>query len=149
MKYLLDTCLLSELVKQSPDPAVLQWMSERQDSELFISAITMGELHRGIAKLQASRRRNELSTWVQQLEAGFQKRVLPFTRETANYWAQMCAKAEASGQPMASLDSLIAATALEHGLALVTRNVRDFAQAPVVLLNPWANEHAAAPTQNL
>ena len=137
MKYLLDTCVLSELVKPSPEPAVLQWMAARQDREIFASAMALAELHRGVEKLPVSRRRNELSEWLQQLEANLEDRVLAFTQETGHYWAQMVAKAEAAGQSMAAFDSIIAATALEHGLALVTRNVRDFAQAPVVVVNPW------------
>lgn len=137
MRFLLDTCVLSELVKPVPEPNVLTWMRARQNDELFISAITLAELQRGAAKLPVSRRRDELSVWLQQLEAGFEDRVLPFTGATAHYWAQMCVKAEAKGLSMAAFDSIIAATALEHGMALVTRNVRDFTQAPVVLINPW------------
>ena len=132
--------MLSELVKPAPDAAVLSWMRERDSSDLFVSAMTLGELHRGVSKLPASRRRDDLSAWVQQLEAGFENRVLAFTKETATGWAQMCAKAEAAGKPMAAFDSIIAATALEHGLALVTRNLRDFEQAPVRLINPWSSE---------
>lgn len=139
MRYLLDTCVLSELVKPLPEPAVLKWMGARQELELFVSAITIAELHRGIEKLPASRRRTELSAWLEQVEAGFEDRVLPFTQSSAHYWAAMCARAEAAGESMAAFDSLIAATATEHGLALVTRNVRDFVEAPVVLLNPWTD----------
>ena len=140
MKYLLDTCLLSELVKTSPEPAVLSWMAGRKESELFVSTITIAELHRGVAKLPASRRRSSLSVWLEQLEAGFDERVLPFTSDTAHVWAGMCAQAESEGKPLAAFDSLIAATALTHGLCLVTRNVRDFAQAPVEVLNPWPGQ---------
>ena len=144
MRYLIDTCVLSELVKPAPEPAVLKWMGARQDRELFTSAMTLAELQRGIEKLPASRRRTELSDWLQQLEASWEDRVLPFTRETGHYWAQMVAKAEAAGQSMAAFDSIIAATALEHGLALVTRNVKDFVKAPVVLVNPWSDAAATA-----
>lgn len=140
MKYLLDTCLLSELVKTSPEPVVLGWMAERKEAELFVSAITIAELHRGVAKLPASRRRSSLSVWLEQLEAGFEERVLPFTRDIAHVWANMCAQAESEGRPMAAFDSLIAATALAHGLCLVTRNVRDFAPAPIEVLNPWPGQ---------
>lgn len=135
--YLLDTCVLSELVKTAPESTVLAWIAERKEHELYVSAMTIAELHRGIAKLPASRRKNELSVWLQQLEAGFDERVMPFTRETAHIWAQMCADAEAVGKSMAALDSIIAATAVEHAFCLITRNVRDFSAAPVELLNPW------------
>ena len=138
MKYLLDTCFLSELVKSTPEQAVLSWMGERTETELFVSAMTIAELGRGIERLAASRRQIELSTWLQQLIVGFESRILDFTVETASFWAHMCANLEAKGKPMAAFDSIIAATALEHGLALVTRNLRDFMHAPLVLINPWS-----------
>jgi len=137
VNYLLDTCFFSELVKPVPEPAVLSWMGERVESELFVSAMTIAEIGRGVAKLPASRRQTELSAWLQQLKIGFENRMLAFTVETASAWAHMCANVEAKGKPMAAFDSIIAATALEHSLALVTRNVRDFAHAPLVLINPW------------
>lgn len=137
MRFLLDTCLLSELVKSTPEPAVLAWMGERKESDLFVSAMTLAELDRGVTKLAVSRRRDELAAWLERLEAGFEDRVLPFTRETAHVWAKMCAQPESQGKPMAAFDSIIAATALANGLCLVTRHLRDFTQAQVDLLNPW------------
>ena len=140
MKCLLDTCLLSELVKPTPDASVLAWMARQSPTNLFISAMTLGELRRGVAKLPPSRRRNQLSAWLVQVEAGFEDRVLPFTQATASVWAQMCARTEAKGRPMAAFDSIIAATALELGLAVVTRNEPDFEPAPLLLINPWRSE---------
>jgi toxin FitB len=137
VKYLLDTCLLSELVRPAPNPAVLNWVGARASAELFVSALTLAELERGIVRLSPSRRQSELATWLSSVQAGFGQRILAFTRDTAGYWARLCAQAEAAGKPMAAFDSLIAATALEHGLSVVTRNVSDFASAPVVLINPW------------
>lgn len=140
MKYLLDTCVLSELVKALPEPAVLTWMRERKDQELYVSAMTIAELHRGVAKLPASRRRGELAAWLEQLEAGFEDRVLAFGRETGHVWARICAQAESQGRPMAAFDSIIAATAVAGALCLVTRNVRDFAAVPLDVLNPWPGQ---------
>ena len=140
MRYLLDTCVLSELVKPGPAPGVMTWMAGRKADELFVSAMTLGELQRGVAKLSLSRRRNELQLWLQQVEDGFGERILPFGRVAAHAWAQMCARAEAVGKPMAAFDSIIAATALANGLCLVTRNVRDFVQAPIELFDPWASD---------
>lgn len=142
MKFLLDTCVLSELVKPQPDKGVISWMSERTVSELHVSAMTLAEIERGIARLAASRRQADLTHWLRQLKVGFESRVLPFTAETASAWAQMCAALEAQGKPMAAFDSIIAASAIEHGMTLVTRNVSDFKNAPLVLLNPW-RENAA------
>ena len=137
MKYLLDTCVLSEFVKPAPNSAVLAWVDSRTENELFVAAMTLGELRRGVAKLSASRRRSELSVWLENLQAGFGQRVLPFTGDTAGYWGEMCARVETIGKTMAAFDSIIAATAIEHGLALVTRNTQDFAAAPLMLINPW------------
>lgn len=137
MKYLLDTCLLSELVRPAPHASVMGWMGARASTDLFVSALTLAELERGIVRLPPSRRQSELATWLAGVQAGFGQRALPFTRDTARYWARLCAQAEAAGKPMAVFDSLIAATALEHGLAVVTRTVSDFASAPVILVNPW------------
>jgi toxin FitB len=137
VKYLLDTCVLSELVKPQPEPRVLDWINRREETELHVAAMTLAELQRGVARLPISRRKSELSDWLAQMQAGFAGRVLPFTAETASYWGEMCARAEAGGRTLAAFDSLIAATALEHGLALVTRNEADFAAAPVVVITPW------------
>ncbi len=137
MKYLLDTCLLSELAKPAPAPAVLRWLQDQDETQLFMAAITLAELQRGVARLPVSRRRTGLEAWLANVQRQFGDRVLAFTADTASYWAQMCAQAQAKGQTMAAFDSLIAATAVEHGLALATRNVADFSTAPLVLVNPW------------
>ena len=137
MKYLLDTCVLSEFVKPAPSESVQAWVAQRKETELFVSALSLAELTRGIAKLPPSKRKSELSAWMSQLEASLGSRVLPFTSSTSGYWGEMCAATEAKGKPLASFDSLIAATAIEHGLALVTRNEKDFATAPLVVINPW------------
>lgn len=137
MRYLLDTCVLSELVKSQPDARVLEWLNGRDETTLHVAAMTLAELQRGVARLPASRRKTALAGWLGELQAGFGGRVLAFTPETAAYWGEMCARAEAGGRPMAAFDSIIAATAIEHGLALVTRNVADFSTAPVMVIDPW------------
>jgi hypothetical protein len=137
VKYLLDTCVLSELVKPAPNAQVLAWMGAQQEISLFVSTMSLAELHKGVARLTTSKRKDDLSAWLTQLEAGFETRALPFQIDTAKNWAAMCATAEAIGKPLAAFDSIIAATALQHGLVLVTRNVKDFAACGVALLNPW------------
>lgn len=139
MKYLLDTCVLSEVVKPRPEPRVLAWINARQETELHVAAMTLAELQRGIARLPASRRKSELALWLEQLRLSFAGRALAFTPATATYWGEMCAQVEAGGRTLAAFDSIIAATAVEHGLVLVTRNERDFAVAPLVICNPWLN----------
>lgn len=137
MKYLLDTCVLSELVEAAPDAAVMRWMAARKPHELCISAMTFAELQRGIARLPESGRRSELAQWLQQLEIGFEDRILAFDRSAAQAWAEMTVPAEARGRTLAAFDSIIAATARAHGCRLVTCNVRDFAHAGIDLFNPW------------
>jgi predicted nucleic acid-binding protein len=139
VKYLLDTCFLSELVKAAPNHRVKQWLENQESENLFVSALTLAELHRGIAKMPASKRKMELSAWMLQLDIQFEDRVLAFSASTAMIWGHLCAKVEAKGKPMPLMDALMAAVALEHGLCLVTRNERDFAQAPVLLINPWVS----------
>ncbi|MDO9089512.1 MAG: type II toxin-antitoxin system VapC family toxin [Burkholderiaceae bacterium] len=142
MKYLLDTCLLSELVKAAPEPSVTEWVGQRKATDLFVSAVTIGELHRGVAKMAVSKRRTELTDWLEALEVSLENQMLPFTHEIARIWATMCAQAEAQGRPLAMMDSLIAATALTNGLTLVTRNVKDFSSTRVDLVNPWGQDLA-------
>ena len=139
MKYLLDTCVLSELVKSKPDPKVVNWVDTQAEESLFISSITLAELLKGITRLQDSHRKTALTEWVSKIRAEMADRVLPFESSTAEYWASMCATAEKSGTPLSAIDSMIAATALEHGLVIATRNTRDFEAAPVMLINPWTD----------
>ena len=137
MRYLLDTCVLSELVKREPDSQVLRWIEARNAHELFISAMTWGELQRGVSRLPRSKRRSELTRWLEQLKIGFESRILAFDQAVAEAWAQMTAQAETQGKPMAAFDSIIAATARANECKLVTRNVRDFAHSGVEAINPW------------
>jgi toxin FitB len=137
VKYLLDTCVLSELVKSAPEVQVLHWFELRKAHELFISAMTWGELQRGVTKLPESKRKSELTLWLQQLETGFEDRILPFDQKVSENWAQMTVQAETQGKSMAAFDSIIAATARANDCTLVTRNVRDFANAGIKVLNPW------------
>ena len=140
MKYLLDTCVLSELVKSERDAQVLQWVRTRKSLELCISAMTWGELQRGVTRLPESKRRSELTLWLQQLEAGFEDRILAFDRNTSRIWAHMTVQAETQGKTMAAFDSIIAATARAHDCTLVTRNIGDFINAGIDVLNPWHME---------
>jgi predicted nucleic acid-binding protein len=134
---MLDSCVLSELVKIAPNAHVVEWLEARQSYELCISAMTLGELERRINKLSPSKRRSSLNLWLQKLESGFEDRILAFDAKAAKIWSQMTVDAEASGKSMAAFDSIIAATARAHGCKLVTRNVRDFKSAGVEMIDPW------------
>lgn len=137
MRYLLDTCALSELVKSTPDAHVIHWFEARKAHELCISSMTWGELQRGVTRLPESKRRSELTLWLQQLETGFEDRILAFDKNVSRVWAHMTAQAETQGKSMAAFDSIIAATARAHDCKLVSRNVRDFVNAGIDVINPW------------
>ncbi len=139
MKYLLDTCVLSECVKKSPNPLLSNWFNERDPKQLYVSSITVAELQKGIFKIQHSQveRYQKLQSWLKTIEHEFYSRILPIDDNVLHCWAKLCAHAELQGKKLAVMDSLIAATALESNLILVTRNVSDFEHTNVPLINPW------------
>lgn len=138
MKYLLDTCVLSEYVKRIPAPRVIDWLDQQDESRLFVSVISIGEIEKGILKLRASdtRRSQKLTAWLAKIEQRFAERILPLDATTLHIWAQIAAHTEMAGQTLPVMDALIMATAQCHGLTVVTRNVQDFAMYPQVF-NPW------------
>lgn len=138
MKYLLDTCVISELVAKQPNPHVLEWIDSIDADEVYISVITIGEITKGIEKLPTSKRREELSDWLEnELLIRFQANLIELDVNILIQWGKLNARLEISGQRAPAIDSLIAATALEHDLILVTRNESDFTGTGVELLNPW------------
>ena len=138
MKYLLDTCVISELVSKQPNSHVLEWIDTIDADSVYISVITVGEITKGIEKLPNSKRRQELSDWLEnELLIRFQDNLIELDVNILIQWGRLSARLEISGQRAPAIDSLIAATALEHELILVTRNVSDFAGTGVEILNPW------------
>ncbi len=141
MTWLIDTNIISELVATQPDDKVLQWITGVDSEEFYLSVITIGELKRGVEKLPDSRRRRRLNAWLQgDLMVRFAGQILPIDQEVALTWGKLLARLEAVGRPMPAIDSLLAATAIAHGLTLVTRNISDFEAAGVPLFNPWEFE---------
>jgi len=138
MSWLLDTCVLSEYAKKSPAPQVIAWLDELDETSLFVSVITLGEIEKGILKLRATdpRRSQKLTVWLGQVKQRFAGRILSLDAAALHVWAQIAAHAELTGQPMPVMDGLLIATAQCHGLTVVTRNERDFAPYPQVV-NPW------------
>jgi len=137
MKYLLDTCVISELTKPQPNSHVLTWFEAVQSEDLFLSVITIGEIKKGIYKLPVSNKKQALLLWVTSLLGDYQNRLLPVDLDVIENWSAIIAHAEKNGQPVASMDGLIAATAYTHHLTLVTRNERDFAACNITMINPW------------
>lgn len=135
MSYLLDTNVLSELRRKSPDPHVVAWMEQRPALSLYLSVLTMGEIRRGVENVTDLPRRQALQDWLENdLPAFFAGRILPITDRVADCWGRLLAEA---GRPLPAVDSLLAATAVTHRLTLVTRNVKDFNGIAVHIVNPW------------
>ncbi len=138
MNYLLDTCLVSELIKRKPEPRVVEWVRQHPEERLYLSVLTLGELQKGIARLQDRKRAKKLQSWLDDdLLERFAGRILDVTPGVARIWGQIQGKAEARGRTMQVVDSLIAATALDLGASVVTRNVEDLEASSVEIVNPW------------
>ena len=138
MTFLLDTNVVSETVKPRPDKAVLHWIETQIPADLFLAAQTIGELVRGARKVREQARRERFERWIEQdLALQFDGRVLPFDGHTATVWGRLMGDGDRAGRPPASADAQIAAAAIQHELILVTRNVKDFANFDIRLLNPW------------
>jgi len=136
--FLLDTNCVSELVSVKPGDGVIAWIEAVDETLLFLSVVTLGEIRRGLAALPQSRRRTHLETWIDlELHARFAGRILPIDAQVADRWGLLTAGAKRAGKTLATIDGLLAATAIHHNLTIVSRNVSDFASAPVQLLNPW------------
>ena len=138
MRYLLDTCVISELVKKNPEPKVVARVDAAPEETLLLSAITIGEIRKGIEKVRERKRKGDLERWLgEELLVRFRGQILPLDEEVMLTWGRMLGQLEAKGRSLPAIDSLIAALARHHRLALVTRNVKDFAGCEIELLNPW------------
>lgn len=137
MNYLLDTCVISELVKKSPDKNVLNWLKNTPSENLYLSVITIGEIRKGLIKLSESRRKESITNWLNSLIEDYHNRILTIDLMVAENWGNILGKAEKEGNPIPAIDSLIAAIAYTHNLALVTRNVSDFEPTGIPIKNPW------------
>lgn len=138
MKYLLDTCVISELVKPKPNKKVRQWLEGCDEDAIYLSVLTIGEIQKGIAKLAGGKRKTAIQQWLEKdLHDRFFGRIIPITEEIASTWGILCAKAEGRGRPIPCIDGLIGATAVAHNLTIVTRNTEDLAETGANLFNPW------------
>lgn len=140
MSYLLDTNVLSEVQRPRPDPQVLAWLDRVDEDRTYLSVVSVGEIARGVAQLDDGRRKVALQHWLElDLPARFGSRLIPVDRETAMIWGQLMAEARRAGRGLPVMDGWVAASAVRHGLTLVTRNVRDFAGIELGLLDPWTD----------
>ena len=135
MSYLVDTNVLSELRRRKPDAGVVRWLEGRPATTLYLSVLTLGELRKGIEMFPEGTRKRRLLDWLEvDLPGFFIGRLLPIDAQIADRWGHLVAQA---GRPLPAIDSLLAATALTHGLTLVTRNRRDFQHPGLVVIDPW------------
>lgn len=141
MNYLLDTCVLSELRTPAPDAGVVEWVASVEESRLFVSVLSLGEIQKGVARLEPGRRKHAFQHWLERdLIDRFQTRILPLELDMALEWGLLSAAREREGRPAPVVDSLLAVQAISRNLTLVTRNDKDFAAYPVKVLNPWSGE---------
>ncbi len=138
MSFLLDTNVVSEWTKPRPNAGVMNWLATTDEDRVFLSVVTIAELRHGIERLATGRRRSRLDEWLRdELVLRFEGRVLPVGTRIAEAWGRLVAGLEAQGRPINAMDALLAATAEQHTLTLVTRNESDFEAAVKSILNPW------------
>lgn len=136
--FLIDTNVISEILRAAPDPHVVAWSRRQDKGRLFLSVVSMGELRKGVTILPVSARRTHLEQSIEeQIPAWFAERILPITQSIAERWGVLEGERQLAGRPLNVPDAQIAATALEHGLIVATRNVKDFDGLGVDVLNPW------------
>jgi len=137
MRFLLDTNIISNVTKPTPSEALLAWMADQSDQDLYISSLTVAEIQRGVLEKPAGKRRRQLEAWFSGPEgpqALFVGRVLPFDEKAGLVWAKLMADGKARGRPRSALDTIIAAVAAANECAVVTDNERDF--EGVEIINP-------------
>jgi toxin FitB len=140
--FLIDTNVVSEFNRRGdPNERVKQWLAATPLQSLYVSVITLAEIRLGIELLSPGKRREQLEQWIDRdFRQWFKGRVLPVDASIVTLWASLTAERQLKGRPLSNFDGLLAATALHHNLTLATRNVRDFADLNITLLNPWEAE---------
>jgi predicted nucleic acid-binding protein len=137
VKLLLDTCVLAEIRKPAGNPSVKAAVEELPDADLYLSALSVGEIAKGIALLAAGKKKKALASWLVALESQFQERILGLDAETARIWGELTARAQKKGVAIPAVDGLLASTALRHGLHVMTRNTKHFTASGALILDPW------------
>jgi predicted nucleic acid-binding protein len=137
MNALLDTCVLTEIGKDDGNPSVKSAVAEIATANLYLSVLTVGEIAKGIALLAAGRKKTSLGTWLARVENQYADRILSIDVETARIWGELTARAQKKGIIIPGTDGLLAATALRHGLHVMTRNTRHFEASGALIIDPW------------
>lgn len=138
MKYLLDTCVISEIIRPKPNENVIAWMQSQSEDNLYLSVLTFAEIEKGIKKAPDLTRKRKLKLWLEEdLKKRFKGRIIPINLDISTKWGEIQAISELSGKPMPVIDGLIAVSGLVYNCIVVTRNTSDMEQSSVELLNPW------------
>ncbi len=137
MRFLLDTCVLSEPFRREPNRKVMEWLRSVDQTSLYTPAVVIGELRKGLAKMPECNKKTTLANWIDDYLAYYSGNIVPFDSNVAVKWGDLVGKLETSGKRPPVIDSQIAATALYHGMTLVTRNVQDMEATGVAILNPF------------
>ncbi len=138
MNFLLDTCVISELIKTQQNQNVIDWVRSCAEDRLFLSSLTIGEIQKGISKLAVSKKKSTLQNWLDKnLFVRFDRRILSVDSIVAQKWGEILSVSEKNGYRLPAIDSLISATAIVNNMTLVTRNTQDMVHSGVSLYNPW------------
>ncbi len=138
MKYILDTCVISELIKPCPSSSVVSWVNSHQEENLYLTSITIGEIQRGIFKLTKSKKRTNLHNWLEnELIVRFDRRILGFGLFESKIWGKIQAQTEKNGTKIPILDGFMASIAIVNNMGIATRNIDDMEVSGATLLNPW------------
>lgn len=137
MKVIVDTCVLSEVRHPGGNPLVKDMLASTPEEDLFLSVITIGEVTKGVALLDAGRKRNELLKWIDGLKVTYRDRILPLDLDTSIIWGTMTARLQQEGISIPAIDGLLAATALKHNMHVLTRNTRHFEATGALIIDPW------------
>ena len=137
MKYLLDTCVISELIKKNPSNNVLNWIKNIPEEKLFLSVITIAEIYRGLNKLPNSKRKKSLTNWLNTLVEDYKNRIITIDFAVAENWGIIQEEAEKKGKRISSIDCFVASIAYTHNFTLATRNTKDFQGSNISIDNPW------------
>jgi toxin FitB len=138
MNYVLDTNVISELIAKQPNPKVVAWLDSLDPTTLYLTVITIGEIRKGVEKLPASKRKDDVKVWLEtDLLLRFQGKILDITTDVMLVWGELVGRLENQGKPLSAINSLIAAIVLQQNSSLVTRNDSDFQHTGVKIVNPW------------
>jgi predicted nucleic acid-binding protein len=139
LAYLIDTCIISQLIATKPSLTVIRWLESVPEENCFLSVLTIGELKKGVSKLNLTESKKvSIAKWLEEaVIERFSGRILPVSTEIALKWGELLADSEKKGKVVPAIDGLIAATAMCHALIVATRNVKDFSATKVSLFNPW------------